>query len=191
LPEDYLETYRDNVEGVSAEDVARVANRYVLPDRMAVVIVGDAGEILAHAEQFVDEIEIFDTDGNRREHSEYQPSASPGPAVDASGRWRLEIDAQGQKLPVELELEQADGALTGAISSVFGSGEITDGKIAGDRVSAKASIDVQGQSAELLIAGKIDGETISGSIETGSPELPAFTFSGRRSNAASDGPLNE
>jgi predicted Zn-dependent peptidase len=41
LPDDYFSRYVPNIEAVTAADVERVARKYVQPDRMAVVVVGD------------------------------------------------------------------------------------------------------------------------------------------------------
>lgn len=41
LPADYLEQYRANVEKVSKEDILRVAKKYLHPDRLIIVVVGD------------------------------------------------------------------------------------------------------------------------------------------------------
>ena len=41
LPDTYFNSYIERVQAVTLEDVNRVANRYLQPDRMAVVIVGD------------------------------------------------------------------------------------------------------------------------------------------------------
>ena len=40
-PHDYWRTYRENVEAVTPEDVKRVAERHLLPDRLVMLIVGD------------------------------------------------------------------------------------------------------------------------------------------------------
>ena len=64
LPKDYLETYRSKIESVTAEDVQRVARKHVRPSEMAIVIVGDAKEIIPQAESYADSIEVFDTEGN-------------------------------------------------------------------------------------------------------------------------------
>ena len=45
LPDDYFQTYRDHVEAVTAEDVARVAKKYLDPDHLTIVVVGDAAKI--------------------------------------------------------------------------------------------------------------------------------------------------
>ncbi|MBK8304946.1 MAG: insulinase family protein [Chloracidobacterium sp.] len=68
LPEDYLQTYRDNVSAVTADDVQRVAIKYVRPDEMAIVIVGDAGDVLPQAKDYAATVEIFDTEGSRNKN---------------------------------------------------------------------------------------------------------------------------
>lgn len=67
LPEDYLQTYRDRVSAVTADEVHRVANEHVRPDEMAIVIVGDADEVLPQAEKYAENVEVFDTEGNKSE----------------------------------------------------------------------------------------------------------------------------
>ena len=42
LPDDYFAKYVSNIQGVTAADVHRVAQKYVQPGRFAVVVVGDA-----------------------------------------------------------------------------------------------------------------------------------------------------
>jgi len=41
LPADYYTTYADKIRAVTASDVKRVADKYIQPDKFAVVIVGD------------------------------------------------------------------------------------------------------------------------------------------------------
>ncbi|HXG57824.1 MAG TPA: pitrilysin family protein, partial [Thermoanaerobaculia bacterium] len=45
LPEDYFDRYRENIAAVTAGDVARVARKYIDPDRVIIVIVGNAQQI--------------------------------------------------------------------------------------------------------------------------------------------------
>jgi zinc protease len=42
FPPDFLEQYRANIEKVTASDVDRVARKYVHPEKMAVLVVGNA-----------------------------------------------------------------------------------------------------------------------------------------------------
>jgi zinc protease len=44
LPADFLERYRKNIEGVTVEDVARVAKKYVHPDRVTLLVVGKSDD---------------------------------------------------------------------------------------------------------------------------------------------------
>ena len=67
LPEDYLRTYRENVNAVTVDDIQRVAKDYVVPDRAAIVIVGDAAEVIEQAKHYAEAIEIYDTEGNRKD----------------------------------------------------------------------------------------------------------------------------
>jgi zinc protease len=66
LPDDYLQTYREHVNAVTASEVQRVAGKHVRPDEMAIVIVGDAEEVLPQVKEFAPLIEIFDTEGKRK-----------------------------------------------------------------------------------------------------------------------------
>lgn len=45
LPDDYFDTLRDRIAAVTADDVHRVASEHVRPDRLAVVVVGDAEQV--------------------------------------------------------------------------------------------------------------------------------------------------
>jgi predicted Zn-dependent peptidase len=47
LPLDYYNNYVQNIEGVTQADVARVAQQYINPGSLAVVIVGDRKTIEA------------------------------------------------------------------------------------------------------------------------------------------------
>lgn len=178
LPDDYLQTYRDNVSAVTAEDVQRAANAYIHPDKMAIVIVGDAGEILDQAGSYAKDIEIFDTEGNRKETESYMIDESAGPA-DFSGKWKLSLDFQGQKVPVSLDLEQSDKVIKGSLQTVLGNGEISDGSVRGQSFSATANTDIQGQSVEFMISGTLENGTMSGTISA--PIIPdSLTFTGSR-----------
>ena len=41
LPDDYFSRYVQNIEAATPEDAQRVARKYIQPDRVAVVVVGD------------------------------------------------------------------------------------------------------------------------------------------------------
>ena len=64
LPEDYLETYRDRVRALKAEDVLIAARRYFDSANAQIVVVGDRAAIAEQAGLF-GEVEVYDPLGNR------------------------------------------------------------------------------------------------------------------------------
>ena len=66
LPTDFLQTYRDNVSAVTAEEIQRVAQTHVTPDRAALVVVGDAAELKDQIKPYSEEIEVYDTEGKQK-----------------------------------------------------------------------------------------------------------------------------
>lgn len=66
LRDDYLQTYRENIDAITVDDVQRVANAYIHPERLAMVIVGDAEGILPQAKEYAEDIEVFDAEGKKK-----------------------------------------------------------------------------------------------------------------------------
>jgi zinc protease len=176
LPDDYLQTYRENVAAITAEDVRRVAGRLIDPDHMAIVIVGDARDILAQAGEYAADVEVFDTDGNALDAAQFTSTTEP---ADISGNWKLSLDFQGQQVPVTLKIDQFDGNITGTLETVLGSGEISSGSVRGNSFSATANTDIQGQSVEFLINGSLEDQSMKGTISA--PIIPdSLAFTGMR-----------
>ena len=64
LPEDYWDNYPAMVEAVTADEVNRVARRYLNPDTMQVVAIGDARKIKQALEKF-GSLEVYNSDGKQ------------------------------------------------------------------------------------------------------------------------------
>ena len=64
FPPDYWDTYPAKVMAVTDEDIQRVARKYLNPDNLQVVAVGDVGKIRPVMEKY-GPIEIFDADGKK------------------------------------------------------------------------------------------------------------------------------
>jgi predicted Zn-dependent peptidase len=64
LPEDYWDTYPAKIEAVTAEDVQHVARKYLNPEAMQIVAVGDGRKLKPILEKF-GAVEVFDTSGKR------------------------------------------------------------------------------------------------------------------------------
>ncbi|MGB7208010.1 MAG: pitrilysin family protein [Pyrinomonadaceae bacterium] len=182
LPKDYLQTYRDDVNAVTIDEVQRVANKYIAPDKMAIIIVGDAEEILPQAKPYAAHIEIFDTDENPKELSDYGQTSSE-PTADVAGEWVLMLDFQGQELPITLTLTQEGDTVSGELSTMLGTGKIESGKVRGGKISATASTEMQGNAMEFVITGAVDGDSMNGTISA--PIVPEpLSFTGTRSKNA-------
>lgn len=187
LPEDYLQTYRDKINAVTLADVQRVAQKYVTPDKMAVVVVGDAEEILKQVKPYSTNIEVFDTEGKAVDMNSYGKAAA-APSVDVTGRWNLTLEVQGQKLPVTLDLRQNGAAVSGSLDSTLGKGTISGGKISGNKLTSVAKTEMQGQAVELNLTGTVDGDTMKGTINASMPGLPPISFEGSREKSATKTP---
>lgn len=65
LPTDYWDTYPTKLMATTADDVQRVAKKYVDPASMQIVAVGEASKIKAVMEKF-GPVEVFDTEGKNK-----------------------------------------------------------------------------------------------------------------------------
>jgi zinc protease len=181
LPDDYLQTYRDRIEAVTIDEVQRVANTYVQPDKLAIVIVGDAEGILPQAQPYAESIEIFDTDGQPQDPAKYEKRENEPPAR-IEGNWNLTVTVQGQSLPVSFVLKQTDSNFSGDFESPFGSGQILSGTINGTKIKGNIKVDFQGQDVNIVLSGQVvDESSITGILAPDVEGLTELPFSGNKS----------
>jgi zinc protease len=66
LPEDYYRNYLKKVSEITAEDIQMMAQKYLQPDDLHIIVVGDESEVAEKLLEFDDcgEIDYYDTDGN-------------------------------------------------------------------------------------------------------------------------------
>jgi predicted Zn-dependent peptidase len=62
FPTDYWDSYPTKILAATAEDVQRVARKYLTPEAMQLVAVGDAAKIKPILEKY-GRVEVFDSDG--------------------------------------------------------------------------------------------------------------------------------
>lgn len=76
LPKDYYQNYLSNLAAVNLGAVQQMANKYIMPNNLYIVIVGNAKEIAKGLDKY-GEVKYFDGDGN-------EAKAPTNKAVDAS-----------------------------------------------------------------------------------------------------------
>jgi zinc protease len=64
FPPDYWDTYPAQVMATTVDDVQRIAKKYVNPDNLQVVAVGDVGKIRSVMEKY-GPVEVYDAEGKR------------------------------------------------------------------------------------------------------------------------------
>lgn len=64
LPDTYFNDYIQKVNAVTPADINRVANKYLTPDKMAIVIVGDRSVVEPTLKDLGYPVTILDTEGN-------------------------------------------------------------------------------------------------------------------------------
>lgn len=178
LSADYLQTYRDKVNAVTITDVERVAKKYITPDKEAIVIVGDAGEILPQIKPYATTVNIFDLNNKPVSMDKYTMDANAKPA-DFSGKWNLKLSVPGQEVPVTLNLTQEGDTVSGSLDSMLGKSDFSGAKVKGNKMNATANVDFQGQPLELKLNATIDGDKMDGTVSA--PMFPSpIPFSGTR-----------
>jgi zinc protease len=175
LPDDYLQTYRDRVQAVTLGEVQQVAERYVRPDKAAIVIVGDGRQIVEQVEPYAGAgIEFYNTAGKSKERPSTLPSTSS--AKDLEGKWILDIETPlGQNIPATLILQTTDFGVTGQIESEMGNAVLKSASLEGNAFSGTLSFNMDGHEFEAQIAGDVLADQMVGTISLqGTPPL-SFT----------------
>ncbi len=177
LAEDYLEIYRNRIQAVTIPQVQEVARKYVMPDRAAIVIVGDGAELAHQAEPYADEIEFYNTAGKKKDKPTVA-SHSPEAAAALAGNWSLLIETPlGQSIPAMLILRNLEKGFSGKVTSEMGNGELLSATFDGESFAGTISFDIAGHRMEAQIEGEIADKQMEGSISLeNSPALP-FTGS--------------
>jgi len=202
LPANYLQTYNDRVNAVTAQDIQRVAQQYVLPDKSAVVIVGDAATIMEQLKPFAQTVELYDATGRRKELSTVTAAAttstpattttttqpatgatSGGSAAMLPGVWALQIQSpNGQTIPATLTITQDGGNLKGKVQTQMGDGALSDVTLNGNNFDVRLIFGSPGQAIDGKVIGSTESsERMSGTITLEVPNLPPLPFTGTRS----------
>ena len=130
---------------------------------------------------FVDGKMFEQKEPSRRPAPNGQPGGvggGPSPAVMVvAGNYSITIDVPGQTLTGTLALIQQGTVLSGTLSTQLGVVQIRDGKVAADGFTFSATVDYAGSQIEIAVKGAVNGNQISGTIDSPQGTVP---FSGTR-----------
>ena len=176
LGDDYLNEYRDRVQAVTIEEIRRVAETYVQPDKAALVIVGDGAQVLEQIRPYTEDIEIYSTSGKRKEAPGAQ---NVGDGSQVFGEWALEIETPlGQGIPATMTLAETEAGPSAKIDSEMGSGDLSGIEIEGNALAASIALDIDGQLMEGRVSATFQDDQLDGTLSL--QGLPSLTFTGSR-----------
>jgi zinc protease len=183
LPDNYLQTYRDLVNSVTAADVQRVAQKYLKTDKVAIVIVGDGMAIMDQIKPYAANVEIYDATGKRKElappTTTLPTNTSAGAVINAAGTWELVITGPaGNTIPATLNIKQDGNKISGTVTSQLGESELKPTTLNGSNFDATLVLSMGGQPIDAQVTGSVDGEAIKGTIAL--PNFPPLPFTGTR-----------
>jgi hypothetical protein len=98
----------------------------------------------------------------------------------AAGAWEITVDTPQGANASTLTLKQDGDKLTGDLTSGMGSTPVT-GTFSAGTIAITANLDLQGTTLQLGINGKVDADTISGSVKFG--DFGEFPFKGKRAGS--------
>ncbi|WP_298140973.1 pitrilysin family protein [Flavobacterium sp.] len=164
LPVDFYENYIKNIQAVTADDVMRVMNKYVLEDNLRIIVTGKGSEVIPGLEKLKIPMFYFDKFGNPTEKPKMKKPTPAGVTVktvmdnyiNAIGGQKAvaavkTIYATGSgsipqaPAPLKLTSKRDAKGRTSSVMEMEGMGELSK-QVIGDKAGYTAS---QGQRKEL------------------------------------------
>lgn len=92
-------------------------------------------------------------------------TAVPTFAVDPTGTWEWSTKSPTGEIPTTLKLQLKDSKVAGAYSNQYGKTAISNASLQDDVITFDVIRDLGGQKYVVKYHGKIEGDTIKGTIE--------------------------
>ena len=86
-------------------------------------------------------------------------------AGDPTGTWKWSVTTPNGDLETTLKLTLKDGQVAGTYSNSFGDASISNASFKDDTIAFEVQREFDGNKFVLKYQGKLDGDTIKGSIE--------------------------
>jgi hypothetical protein len=96
------------------------------------------------------------------------------PKIDVTGTWDMSVETPQGTMTLTSTFKQEGEKLTGTQSSQMGEMAL-EGTVKGADIAFAIVIDMQGQQVTISYVGKIDGESMTGTIEFGGMGSAAWT----------------
>jgi hypothetical protein len=96
------------------------------------------------------------------------------PKIDVTGTWDMSVESPRGTMTLTSTFKQEGEKLTGTQSSEMGEMAL-EGTVKGADIAFAIVIDMQGQQMTITYVGKIDGESMTGTIEFGGMGSAAWT----------------
>lgn len=106
-----------------------------------------------------------------------QTLTPPASNINVSGVWTLSLMLGSRSVPGTLTLDRQGSALSGTLSSAFGTTALSNGSIGADGFRFQTSAIVEGRTVEMTITGTISGNQMNGTITS---EIGSTTFTGTK-----------
>ncbi|MGH9834456.1 MAG: M16 family metallopeptidase [Blastocatellia bacterium] len=184
LPADYWDTYPQKIAAVTADDVQRIARKYLDLTKLQIVAVGDAKRIADAMKQF-GTVELYDTEGKPIKSSTPTASSSNSGAsggtaslASLSGLWSLTVNSPDGQVLLKLEIKPKGSEIGGALDTPFGQFPVISGTVNGNDVKLKVKATREGEQIEVEITSKLDGDAMKGQIT--SSAFPTVDFTAKK-----------
>lgn len=106
------------------------------------------------------------------------PTPTPAAGINVSGTYTVTFDIPGQPIPATLTLVQSGETVTGTMSSAaLGTSPLTGGRVTADGFTFSSSVMFQGISLDISVRGVLNGNQVTGSVDTPQGSIP---FSGTK-----------
>ena len=108
----------------------------------------------------------------------FAQGAAKDKKVDVTGTWELSMEGPDGPMTVTAVYKQEGEKLTGTQASPMGGEDKLEGTVKDNVIQYTIHVDMGGQQMAIPFTGKVDGDTITGSMTLG--EMGSMNFTAKR-----------
>jgi hypothetical protein len=123
--------------------------------------------------------EKFELEVGGRAVGQAGATAPAAPTAALGGAWTITSNSPQGSIESTLAIQQQGNAFTGSMTSqMMGTTPVTDGMIAGKKVTWSVTVTFGGQGITISYAGEVEGTKMTGTVTAGT--FGSFPFSGEK-----------